>query len=65
MKKCVVVSDSFKGTLSSLQICSICSRRIRAVFPDCDIITLPVADGGEGTVDCFVSALGASPPKET
>lgn len=61
MKKCVVVSDSFKGTLSSLQICSICSRRIRAVFPDCDIITLPVADGGEGTVDCFVSALGAEP----
>ncbi|MBR5070336.1 MAG: glycerate kinase [Oscillospiraceae bacterium] len=61
MRKCVVVSDSFKGTLSSLQICSICSDHIRAVFPDCEVITLPVADGGEGTVDCFVSALGAVP----
>ncbi len=61
MRKCVVVSDSFKGTLSSLQICSICSEHIRAVFPDCEVITLPVADGGEGTVDCFVSALGAIP----
>ena len=61
MKKCVVVSDSFKGTLSSLQICSICRERITSVFPDCEIITLPVADGGEGTVDCFVTALGAVP----
>ena len=61
MRKCVVVSDSFKGTLSSLQICSICGEHIRAVFPDCEVITLPVADGGEGTVDCFVSALGAVP----
>ena len=61
MRKCVVVSDSFKGTLSSLQICSICSNHIRAAFPDCEVITLPVADGGEGTVDCFVSALGAGP----
>ena len=61
MRKCIVVSDSFKGTLSSLQICSICGEHIRAVFPDCEVITLPVADGGEGTVDCFVSALGAVP----
>ena len=61
MRKCVVVSDSFKGTLSRLQICSICIDHIRAVFPDCEVITLPVADGGEGTVDCFVSALGAVP----
>ena len=61
MRKCIVVSDSFKGTLSSLQICSICGEHIREVFPDCEVITLPVADGGEGTVDCFVSALGAVP----
>ena len=65
MKKCVVVSDSFKGTLSSLQICGICDEHIRAVFPDCEVLTLPVADGGEGTVDCFVSALGALPVRRT
>ena len=61
MKKVVVVSDSFKGTLSSLQICSICREHILSVFPDCSVITLPVADGGEGTVDCFISAVGATP----
>ena len=60
MRKCVVVSDSFKGTLSSLQICSICKEHILSVFPDCSVITLPVADGGEGTVDCFINAVGAS-----
>lgn len=61
MKKCVVVSDSFKGTLSSLQICRICRERISTFFPECEVVTLPVADGGEGTVDCFISALGAVP----
>ena len=65
MKKCVVVSDSFKGTLSSLQICRICDEHIRAVFPGCEVVTLPVADGGEGTVDCFISALGAVPVRRT
>lgn len=61
MRKCVVVSDSFKGTISSLQICGICREHILAVFPDCEVVTLPVADGGEGTVDCFINALGAEP----
>lgn len=57
MKKCIVVSDSFKGSLSSLDICSIAQASIPKFFPDCQIIALPVADGGEGTVDCFIQAL--------
>lgn len=57
MKKCIVVSDSFKGSLSSLEICNIAQASIPKFFPDCQIITLPVADGGEGTVDCFIQAL--------
>ncbi len=61
MRKCVVVSDSFKGTLSSLQICGICREHIRAVFSDCEVVTLPAADGGEGTVECFINAVGAEP----
>lgn len=58
MKKCIVISDSFKGTLSSEAICTIARQEISAIFPACQVVALPVADGGEGTVDCFLSACG-------
>ncbi len=61
MKKYVVVSDSFKGTLSSREICAIARSVIPAVRSDCEIVTIPVAVGGEGTVDCFIEANGAEP----
>lgn len=59
MKKCVVVSDSFKGTVSSREICEIAQRVIPRHFPACEVVCIPVADGGEGTVDCFIQAMGA------
>ena len=59
MKKCIVVSDSFKGTLPSSRICALARDVFGRIMPDCELITVPVADGGEGTVDCFVQALGA------
>ena len=59
MKKCVVVSDSFKGTVSSCEICAIAQRVIPRHFPACEVVCIPVADGGEGTVDCFVQTMGA------
>ena len=59
MKKCVVVSDSFKGTLSSGEICAIAQRVIPRHFPACEVVCIPVADGGEGTVDCFIQSMGA------
>lgn len=59
MKKIVVISDSFKGTLSSLEIAKIAERSIPEILPTCQVVGLPIADGGEGTVDCFVKALGA------
>ena len=59
MKKCIVISDSFKGTLSSLEICEIARQSVPRFFPDCQVVAIPVADGGEGTVECFVQALGA------
>lgn len=58
MKKIVLIPDSFKGTLSSTQICEIISDEITQQFPNCEIVSIPVADGGEGGVDCFLSALG-------
>ena len=61
MKKCIVISDSFKGTLSSLEICRIARESIPRFFPDCQVLTAPVADGGEGLVECFETAIGAQP----
>ena len=58
MRKYVVIPDSFKGCLSSGEICGIIAREIRCRDPEARVYTLPVADGGEGTVDAFLGALG-------
>ena len=54
----ILLPDSFKGTLSSRKICSIMSGKIREFLPDAQITSIPVADGGEGTVEAFLTALG-------
>ena len=56
--KFLLIPDSFKGTLSSEQICGLLHEAIRAHFPDAETVCIPVADGGEGSVDAFLSALG-------
>ena len=58
MKKFILIPDSFKGTLSSKEICEIMANSIKKELPDATIISVPVADGGEGSVDCFLTALG-------
>ena len=58
MKKAVLIPDSFKGTLSSSDICGIMGAAIKKHFPDCELVSIPVADGGEGSVDAFLTALG-------
>ena len=57
MKKVILMPDSFKGTMSSSEICAIMKERILEHFPDCQVESIPVADGGEGTVDCFLEAM--------
>ena len=57
MKKAILMPDSFKGTMSSSEICAIMRSEIIKHFPDCQIKSIPVADGGEGTVDCFIEAM--------
>ena len=58
MRKAIVISDSFKGTLSSREICAIARDCFRRVLPDWQVVCVPVADGGEGTVACFQEACG-------
>lgn len=56
--KFVLVPDSFKGTINAEEVCSIMAEQIYRHFPSATVISVPVADGGEGTVDCFLSAVG-------
>ena len=53
MKQILLVPDSFKGTLTSRQVCETMAEQLHLVFPEADITSLPVADGGEGSVDAF------------
>lgn len=57
MKKCVVAPDSFKGTLSAAEAAKIMADCVKERFPGCNVVTLPIADGGEGTADCFLAAV--------
>lgn len=57
MKKCVVIPDSFKGTISSTEICSLIKEEVLHYYPQCHVVTIPIADGGEGTVDSFLSSV--------
>ena len=53
--KFLFASDSFKGTLSSEKIISLLTESAEKIFPGCETFGVPVADGGEGTVDAAVS----------
>ncbi|WMJ22823.1 glycerate kinase [Paludicola sp. MB14-C6] len=63
MKKIVLIPDSFKGTMSSGEICDIMEKSIKKTYPSAQIISIPVADGGEGSVDAFLCAVGGEKKK--
>ena len=56
--KIVIATDSFKGTLTSLQAGRAMADGIRRVMPEAKVVVLPVADGGEGTVEAILEARG-------
>ncbi len=58
MKKIIIIPDSFKGSLSSLEVCDAIEEGILKVFKNAKIKKIPVADGGEGTVDSILYATG-------
>ncbi|MBC7186888.1 MAG: glycerate kinase [Calditrichaeota bacterium] len=63
--KIVVAPDSFKGSLSALQICEAMERGIKRVLPKAEVVKIPMADGGEGTVQALVSSTGGHIEKVT
>lgn len=58
MHKFIVIPDSFKGTMSSGEICQIMKESILNHYPQAEVTCIPVADGGEGSVDAFLQAMG-------
>ena len=58
MKKIIIAPDSFKGSLTSVEVANAIELGIRRVAPNCEIVKVPIADGGDGTMDTLVSALG-------
>lgn len=54
--KIIVAPDSFKGSISAQDLCKSIRGGIEAVFPSAEVVELPMADGGEGTLDALVYA---------
>lgn len=58
--KIVIIPDSFKGSASSMEVCNCIEKGILKVFKNAEIKKIPVADGGEGTVDSILYASGGN-----
>ena len=56
--KIVLAPDSFKGSLSAIEVCAAMRRGVLSAIPDAEVIEIPLADGGEGTLDALL--LGAN-----
>jgi glycerate kinase len=60
LKKVILIPDSFKGTMSSGEVCAIMADAVHRFHPAAVTVAIPVADGGEGSVDAFLAALGGT-----
>lgn len=58
--KIVIAPDSFKGSLSARESALAMARGVERVFPNADIVVMPLGDGGEGTVDALCAAIPGS-----
>tara|TARA_B100000949_G_C14257931_1_gene441445 strand:+ start:134 stop:1279 length:1146 start_codon:yes stop_codon:yes gene_type:complete len=56
--KIVIAPQAFKGSLSALNVANAVQKGVRRIFPDAQILTCPVADGGDGTLETLVESSG-------
>lgn len=56
--KIVIAPDSFKGTVSAARAAELIAVGLRHTYPDAELVRCPIADGGEGTMDCLQKVLG-------
>ena len=59
LKTVLVAPDKFKGSLTAELFCEIAKDEIKKFDKDIEVITCPLADGGEGSLDCFIKNLNA------
>ena len=59
-QRIILAFDKFKGSLSSEQVAAAFKQGWQSVVPDSDIVTVPIADGGDGLLQSLATALGAS-----
>ena len=57
IRKIIIAPDSFKGSLSAIEACDAAVEAAAVAVHGCVVFPVPVADGGEGTVDCFAAAM--------
>ena len=62
--KIVVAPDSFKGSLTAVEVSDAIEQGIKEIFSEAEIVKIPMADGGDGTVQCLVNATGGEILKE-
>ncbi|GMB07932.1 glycerate kinase [Thermolongibacillus altinsuensis] len=56
----VLAPDSFKGSLSSAAVCDIIKRAFAAEYEEANVVSVPMADGGEGTLEAIVTATNGT-----
>lgn len=59
MQKVIVIPDSFKGSMSSQEAADILATAAEK-YLSCDIVKIPIADGGEGSIDCILHTKGGT-----
>jgi glycerate kinase len=58
MEKIMLAPDSYKGSLSAIEVCDVLASVISKHFPQCEIVKMPMSDGGEGFVNSIIQACG-------
>lgn len=56
--KAVIAIDSFKGSVSSMEAGNAAKEAVLSVYPEAEVIVMPLADGGEGTVETLACGMG-------
>jgi len=65
MMKIIIAPDSFKESLSAMAVATCIEKGFSEIFPDSEYVKIPLADGGEGTVDVLVDALNGARQQQT
>jgi glycerate kinase len=65
MLRVVIAADSFKGSLSAPEVCAALGRGLTRAIPTLELRLRPMADGGEGTLDAILAAIGDAGQRKT